>query len=121
MPDYTSGRLIALVRSLASATEGGALKWEETDRKSAFLLTRPQGTALIESVDDDGAHPYRLLLLDPEGTVIETLEEDRHSVEPWDRELENLYRLARVSAKNIDRAIDAWIDDLKKLSDEPPF
>ncbi len=129
MTSDSADRIVPLLLRLIAATKNGMLKWEAAE-EAAFILSRPQGSATIRSIDGDGSPPYSFGLLNEEGLIIETLTEDPNFNNTWDTTLAEMYATARASALNLDAAIAKWLKDVRELeqkrggaqfSDEPPF
>jgi hypothetical protein len=121
-------RLAEVLRELIKLTRDDKIAWTEGDSSYSFTFATPVATIFLESVDKDGAAPYRLTLLNPDGVQLESLDLNRNS-EFWDEDegrvwddLETLYDLARRQALDIDNTLDSLMAELKEReTDEPPF
>lgn len=73
---------------------------------------------IIRSVDGDGRHPYALDVLNQQGTIVESFNTNELSSEAGDV-LESLYHTARRNATNIDKIIQALVEEVRDR--KPPF
>ena len=115
MTDDPQSVLHDLAKRLLAQTRDGRVTWDISDPRGAFVHTRSAGTVIIESRDRDGSFPYRLTILDPDGTAVEQLNTSppRASfVTEWDDTLSDLYEAARRQAFKVDEVLHNFLDDL---------
>ncbi|GMV21818.1 MAG: hypothetical protein AMXMBFR57_17670 [Acidimicrobiia bacterium] len=105
----------AIVRKLIVETEAGRIAWEVTPYRNRFLMALDSSSIAVESRDD----LVQLLVLNSEGTVIDTVEEnsmpDRlvsgySSGNP--SPIRVLYDAARRSAYGVEATLDSIIEQL---------
>ncbi len=114
----THEKLFAILDLVVQKTRAGKAEWEVGPDGISFLLPLPSATIVVDSLDDDGARPYRLAVLDPgdHPTVLVSLEQDYSpDVGEWSHpELELLYQSARDRALAIEPLLDEVIRDLRR-------
>jgi hypothetical protein len=115
------GRLVELCDRLVVATTAGGAEWRD-DKDDRFVLHRDAGTVAISSRDKDGEPPYELAIYNANGDKVETLtsewlEDDQPA--RWNQALADVYRAGRRSALGADRIIDALMEELPPVYEEP--
>lgn len=122
MAGYEEDRLLDLVNRLNFATKKNSIEWGETDREMAYISVLADAQLLVASVDDDGASPYVLEIINDDGTVVDSIRSDRSRA--FSSAISELYERARRSATKADAILDKLLEALPELpgfSDEPPF
>ncbi|MEV0803929.1 hypothetical protein AB0I34_39990 [Kribbella sp. NPDC050281] len=128
-------RLHELAKKSLERTLAGQISWRTTDDEEAFLFAGAKSSLIVDKWrDSDGDLSYVLRLLNPRGTLVESLQtayvgEPTRADDPWagktfeparwNETLELLYDAARRSALDIDAVLDAALNDLD--IEEPPF
>jgi hypothetical protein len=113
----SGGRLEKLLLLLVEKTQAGSADWKVSPHPYTYDLERSSGTVRLDTVDDDGARPYRL-------AVLRSADSDEvldFIVQQWDQEegeytwpqLGHLYELARGHALKIDSVLDGLLEDLQ--------
>lgn len=116
-------RLEELLRLTLERTKSQRLNWEAVGQEGIAFAVRLQAANLVvDSVDEDGAPPYRLAvfrLAEEGGDLLAQIEQESP---PGSRggdydhsELETLYALARNKAMNVGPVLESVIADLKRL------
>lgn len=108
-----------LAARLLQATERGTLGWDDLS-DTAFETSVGNATVVVKSRDADGDFPYELQLLNPGGTVVDSVTRYRGG-DPWvqtSAPLERLYEVARRVALNVDAVIAEALSALPPV-DEP--
>ncbi len=105
-------QLHQVIRGLRAVTRQGAFKWEKTDDPNAFMLSRPQGVAVISRRPNRGGYlRSSLIIKDEEGeTVVEWHETDRR--QELDEPVGELFASAEASASDVQRHLSAWLTDI---------
>lgn len=120
---FSEDELLRALQVLESATSAGRLDWS-TRSGNEYQLGAAVGdfVVAITSKDSDDLPPYRLLIADATGRVLE----QSHSVsEPDETDVElnvaldSLYRAAKRRALGIEEAKKSFLDELSKLDDQP--
>jgi hypothetical protein len=111
--------MIQIADRLLEQTVEGGREWEPAGSFTfrTWVSGRP---VTVESADRDGAHPYVLSILEPDGRTIEsvrtgspmTVELRGGARGDWEAGLEQLYRLARRRALKVDEVIDDVLHSL---------
>jgi hypothetical protein len=122
---HTEKRLMLLAERLIDATSSRRVDWTVSDPTgTSFTTSHSSGSVTIESDDRDGAFPFTLIVIDPQGRRIESLttgwtrdEEGRPQNYEWNELWRRLYNAARSRALNIDSVIDSIIRD---VTDDDP-
>lgn len=120
--------MLELAGALLVRTESGSLRWHPTEGIPGQFQTAIAGSALsIASPDPDGAHPFLLVLWEPEASrgttevprpkwiALEKLSTSDLMVgapDTWHRVLAQLWRVARTDALKIDERLDAVLAQL---------
>lgn len=121
LPSGASGnqaKLAELAKRLLERTEGGAIRWEQTDQPSYFTTVLSSGSVAIEQ---RSGSVFQLSVLNPDGVRLEaaTGRTDQETVlsafdraptedeERLNRFLPGLHDLARRQALGVDEALDA--------------
>jgi hypothetical protein len=82
-------------------------------REAAFALITHDGSIVIESLEDDGNHPFRFAVMTSDKKTIDSEESVvGNEYLQWEDELEDLYVEARRSALGYDKVIAAITRDL---------
>ncbi|MDW5610661.1 hypothetical protein [Mycolicibacterium sp. D5.8-2] len=118
-------KLLELITRLDSATRRGLIEWEATDRQFAFAYSSKASSVLVASVDDDGAVPFELQVLNEKGNVIDSMRSHTSS-DSYDgdqvftfnsggKELAALYENVRRAVTGVDKKIDEILSELPEV------
>jgi hypothetical protein len=122
-------RLLQLAERVIAETNQGKVTWRGSNDLTSFSFTTAQGSVIVNSLDGDGQAPYRLSILNTEGTAIESVESvwDTNAgppapPAPWNALLQTLYETARSSAVSLDDVIDGILREIEHPTDpDIPF
>lgn len=103
-----SQRLFLFLSRLASNTEAGEIKWQETASDTAFRVGLGQGVVRVELYEAGYDEYVRVVFLDRSGRELEQLSSPRTKHSP----VVSLYDAARRSARNFDQVLETMEDDL---------
>lgn len=129
-PDPSQEQLVELAKALLDRTRSGTAKWRGDSTLTSFSVVTRKGSVVIGPRDDDGQPPYNLSVLNAEGQAIQWLASEWWPVDvranplalsptepaPWNEVLEDLYRLARASAVDLEGVIGGILEEV----DHPP-
>jgi len=107
-------KLAQLIDVLERATGEGRIRWEETDRPSAYMAAVRDQKVVIASKDDDGQEPYELAVYSSSGRLIESFHSDD---EGHHGAMGSLHITARRNSQGVQKVIDNLIEYLEP----PPF
>jgi hypothetical protein len=117
MTDEKLDQILALT---VERSKNHELDWKVFDDEGLTFATElATATIVVDSLDQDGAPPYRLIVLRPgeRGEWLASLEQGAHR-DPggpaYDRpELELLYALARSKALKVEPVLDSLLEELR--------
>ena len=102
-----------ILDGLIRRTTDGKLKWRPSVREDQFVASVDAISIVIQELPSRGADlNYRLEILDENGRTVEVLHYDNSSTEQ-DKQMENLFILARRSALNIDSVLQKLAEALE--------
>ncbi len=109
-------QLEKIVMGLVQPTKDRKVEWSTRDGET-LTLAIPSGTILLTTRDRDGEPPYKVEIYDASGTAIESFAKAiNRAPTPEEADLDTkikaLYAVARRNAMNVDKVLDAIIDDL---------
>ena len=94
-----------ILEGLIRRTTDGKLKWRSSVREDQFVVSVDAISIVIRELPPRGTDlNYRLEILDENGRTVEVLHYDNSNAEQ-DKQMENLFVLARRSALNIDSVL----------------
>jgi hypothetical protein len=115
--------LESFIRRLTVATSRGTLAWTEMG-KAGFAVTTAGGSFTVQSSESSGEHPYLCQVRNQAGSVISTAETVfGEAYEPWEQEIEELYRVVRNQVLGIDDTFKTLATELElpDVDDDTPF
>jgi hypothetical protein len=114
--DYSESKMTKFVENLARATEHNRIEWLQVgSNPDTYAASFPRNSIMVWSIDDDGQHPFRLVILDSNGQTIETVETLRQGPEGQPHlfaRIAELYQAARKQVRNIDAILDDMLNEL---------
>ncbi|MCD9198030.1 hypothetical protein [Aeromicrobium wangtongii] len=113
MPDDISlGKILLIVRRLAALTQTRQIAWKETGQNDVFVHPAASASVVVGSRDGDGDLPMFVRILDEDGDLVDELSTENTEHAEWFDELRRLHVLAKRSATDADRVLDALLAEL---------
>lgn len=121
--DVPDARLIRITEALLQKTLTSEIQWERRKYRSGeqFDCSTTDMTITIKSDDNEGNHPFRMIIKNENGVELERLTSQTHASDEYSETLRLLWVAARRQALNIDSAIDQLAASLGIETDEPSF
>ena len=119
MDNIAFEKIMQVVNRLISLTRQRRIHWEEAGRPDTFAFSTASSSVTVGTTDGDGAHPMFVNILDKQGDIVDRLTTtvDRDYWREWFDVVGELHTLARRSATDADKVIDALLAELP--DDEP--
>lgn len=112
-----SKKLQRLIIDLRDATVTRKISWQETAEEGTFRVVLRHGLVRISYDDEDTEETYVIELMDQENRLVEMLALTSHSGTIY-QVAEELYNLARCSARNIEGFLDEMLAEVEHLSSD---
>lgn len=97
-------RLVKIAEALIERTEQGSAGWSHIGGE-AYQSEAGRHVLQVESLDGDGAAPFKLSLRNAEGPELESIRSSSPLLSRQNEVLERLYQVARREALGVDDAI----------------
>ena len=122
---FSATDLDTLVRKLTQATRDGKVQWEAPS-SFRFRVTKPGGSIEVSSDDEDGNHPFTVLVSNSDGKVVSSAATLAGTTyDKWENNIRILFGVARDQALGVTDVFNSLsgelgLDDVE-LQDEIPF
>lgn len=119
-----ASKLHEFIRALASRTEERKLNWEQTAEDDVYQVSFAEYVIKVFHKHTRAANGdnYCLAILNKDGTVVDTTDDDSLREEGFDDAyifLKKLHDAARRAAMGVDKALDSLLSTLAELEDPP--